>query len=30
MSTKKKSKKLGITIPESILKDAQKVTPTIK
>jgi len=25
-----KSKKLGITIPESILKDAQKVTPTIK
>ena len=25
-----KAKKLGITIPESILKDAQKVTPTIK
>ena len=25
-----KAKKLGITIPESILKDAQKVTPTNK
>ena len=25
-----KAKKLGITIPDSILKDAQKVTPTNK